>query len=244
MFDGVVTVPTNLDGLDPAMSASLLPARGTVGDQSIAIPARWWDNELSLRGLPGRPLAVAPIGGAATTRPALSRRQVWELAAGAADDDVTALRLLWHVLAWGAGRHLRMCAVRMGSVGADVGAAVQTLRRAAELAGKDPAAAYEVLYPRGRSAIRGLGPSFGTKFLYFSGGGSPAHPCLILDSYVTTALRRHGWLSLRAGRWSAWTYQRYCALLTRWASILSAAGQPDGAVVPDLIEYWLFHDGR
>jgi hypothetical protein len=112
----------------------------------------------------------------------------------------------------------------MGAVAAGPDAAGKLLRRAAELSRTDAAAAYEVLYPRRRSAIKGLGPSFGTKFLYFAGGGDPGHPSLILDSYVAAALHGHGWTSLRGGGWPAWTCQRYCDLLSRWAAPLSIAG--------------------
>jgi hypothetical protein len=94
-----------------------------------------------------------------------------------------------------------------------------------------------MLRPGGRNEIRSLGPSFFTKFLYFAGGGSPDHPCLILDRVVATALRDHcGWTSLHpTGPWPAETYRRYCGLLARWAQ--------DYHCAPDELERTLF-DGE
>lgn len=221
--------PTDLSTLAPPTVA--VPSRDVVRQQRIRVPLTWWNTELARRGLPGGPLT--------TTERTLTREEVWRFAA-AAEDDEAALRLLWHALAWGAGSRLRMCAVRLDAVAEDITAAGQVLSKAAQAARTDPAAAYDTLHPRGGSAIRGLGPSFGTKFLYFAGGGDHRHPCAILDSYVAGALHRHGWKSLRSGRWPAWTYQRYCDLLSRWADELSDRG--DDVVAPDQIEYWLFGD--
>lgn len=98
-----------------------------------------------------------------------------------------------------------------------------------------PASAFALLRPGNSNAIRYLGPSFFTKFLYFAGGGAPDHPCLILDRVVATRLRdRCGWTSLhREGPWPAETYERYCGLLARW-------GQETGRA-PDEIELKLFN---
>ncbi|MDQ2589143.1 8-oxoguanine DNA glycosylase OGG fold protein [Saccharothrix yanglingensis] len=189
----------------------------SVGDHAIAIREQWWREAVSARGLPGTP----PVG------PTLTRAQVW---APAGD----VFTLLWRVLAWGSGGHLRQNARRLDSIAADVPRAEGLLTEAADRARHDPAGAYAVLWPDNHSAIRSLGPSFSTKFLYFAGGGAPEHPCLILDRVVATALRDHcGWASLNpAGSWPAHTYQRYCDLLARWAREHHRA--------PDEIEHILF----
>jgi len=58
-----------------------------VAGQSIAIRTSWWQSALGDRGLPGEPPAAAE----------LTRADVWRCQ----DDEFT---LLWHALAWGAGR--------------------------------------------------------------------------------------------------------------------------------------------
>ncbi|MEV8443320.1 hypothetical protein AB0425_38590 [Actinosynnema sp. NPDC051121] len=201
----------------PPWAVPSRPRPVSVGDHAIAIPEQWWRDAVSARGLPGTP----PDG------PTLTRAQVW----APADDVFT---LLWRVLAWGSGSRLRQNARRLDSVAADVPRAEELLTGAADRSRHDPAGAYAVLWADDRSAIRFLGPSFFTKFLYFAGGGDPGHPSLILDRVVATALRDHcGWTSLNpAGSWPARTYQRYCDLLARWAREHHCA--------PDEIERTLF----
>ncbi len=127
--------------------------------------------------------------------------------------------------------HKRMDAVRL-----DPAAAADALRAAAVKSRTDPRAAFETLRPHGSPYITHLGPAFFTKYLYAAGAGRDDHPCLILDARVAAALHRGGWDSLSTrGSWPAHTYQRYCALLTRWAGEIG--------VRPDLIERWLFDTG-
>lgn len=209
---------TDLTTLElPPWAVPSRPRGVAVGEHTIRIREQWWRDAVTSRGLPG-----VPPGGVA-----LTRAQVW-----ACTDDV--FTLLWRTLAWGSGSQLRQNAKRLDSIAADVARAETLLTWAAEESRRDPAGAYAVLRPGRHNAIRSLGPSFFTKFLYFAGGGRPAHPCLILDRVVATALRdRCGWKSLhRTGPWPAQTYQRYCALLARWAGEMRCA--------PDEIERALF----
>ncbi|HEX7308016.1 hypothetical protein [Lentzea sp.] len=172
-----------------------------VEHHSVEIKAEWWREAVSSRRLPGTP----PAG------ELLTRAEVW------APADV--FTLLWRTLAWGSGRYLRLNSRRLDSVAADVPGCERLLTRAAELSRRDPAAAFALLRPGGQTAIRSFGPSFFTKFLYFAGGGAPEHPCAILDRVVASALHDQcGWTSLnRYGGWPPETYERYCALLGRWA---------------------------
>lgn len=185
----------------PVWAVPVRPRDEAVDRHLVRIRERWWQAAITTRDLPGEP----PSG------PTLTRAGVW-----AADDVFT---LLWRALAWGSGSHLRLNSRRLNAIAADVPLAQRVLTTAAELSRHDPAGAYLVLRPNGRNAFPSLGPSFFTKFLYFAGGGDPAHPCLILDRVVATALRdRCGWTSLhRTGPWPSATYQRYCDLLARWA---------------------------
>ncbi|GLY48665.1 hypothetical protein [Lentzea sp. NBRC 102530] len=206
----------------PAWAGPAPPRREAVDEHEITINGPWWREAVTARRLPGTP----PSG------PTLTRAEVW----AAASDDV--FTLLWRSLAWGSGRYLRLNARRLDSIAADVPRASSLLTRAAEVSRRDPLEAYTLLRPGPHNAIRSLGPSFFTKFLYFAGGGAPDHPCLILDRVVATALRdRCGWTSLhRTGPWPAETYGRYCDLLTRWAQA--------GSWAPDEIERALFAGGQ
>lgn len=212
----------------PCPDGMSLPDRGVVANQSIGIPAAWWSSLFAEFGLTDAHLVLreGPDG------PCLQRSDVW---LHAASIEAEPLQLLWHCLAWGAGNRLRQCRARVEAISRERGRYTELLGTAAVLAQTSPRAAYQTLYPRGRSAVPHLGPSFGTKFLYFAGSGLVGHPSPILDSVVAHALRMsYGWPSLRAWGWSADTYQEYSDLLERWATESNAgAGR-------DQVEYWLF----
>lgn len=209
-----------------------------LADQFVPVPARWWDAELDRAGVPGGPLQMSWQG----NTQGLTRTDLWRVGAGAADDGEVALRLLWHALAWGAGRYLRQCRKRVEAVAADVNRAQEILQSTARLASVDPEGAYETLHRNGRGRIRSLGPAFGTKYLYFAGGGAPSHPSLILDRRVATSLHKRGWRSLHpGGGWPTATYGRYCTLLLRWAHELSSTRQHQTR--GDELEHWLFTVG-
>jgi hypothetical protein len=209
---------TDLSALPlPMWALPTVPRRLAVEQHRIRIPADWWRETLDRLELPG----ARPAG------PALTRADVW-----APSDDV--FTLLWRTLAWGSGSHLRQNVRRLKSIKADLPAAEAVLAEAAEASRVDPARAFTLLRPGRHTRFRSFGPSFFTKFLYFAGGGVPDHPCLILDRVVATVLRDHcGWTSLhRTGPWPAATYERYCALLARWAGAVRCA--------PDELERALF----
>lgn len=212
--------------------------RSTVMAQWIDIPAAWWNGHLAARALPGGPVEADE----GTT--VLTRAAVFALAAQAREEPVPALRLLWHSLAWGAGHRLRLCDKRLDAVaamGPDTAGAL--LVAAARLAVTDARGAYQRLNPGGRPAIAYLGPAFSTKFLYFAGGGTPDHPCSILDSRVTFALHHNGWDSLppHSTKWPPATYERYLQFARRWATL--AKDELSRTVAYDEIEYWLFGRG-
>lgn len=79
--------------------------------------------------------------------------------------------------------------------------------------------------------LPGLGPAFGTKFLYFC---SPPgdRTALILDSLVAAWLRTDTGLRLHEAHWSAPTYQRYLEVMSRWAA--------ETAVTADELEACIF----
>jgi hypothetical protein len=68
----------------------------------------------------------------------------------------------------------------------------------------------------------GLGPAFGTKFLYFC---SPPgdQPALILDRLMSRWLRDNAGLAFNEIRWSVSTYRRYLTTMYGWADELAVA---------------------
>jgi hypothetical protein len=218
--------------------------RDRVVNQTVDIMPGWWNDHLNRRGLAGGPVLARSVEQSGLDG-GLSRSDVYSHAGDASADPVGALRLLWYSLAWGAGHRVRLCDQRLKSIqsmGGEV--AGELLRRAAERSRTDAYGAYEMLAPGGKPAIANLGAAFLTKFLYFAGGGTADHPCLILDSRVAYALHHNGWTSLpEAGRrWPAATYQRYLDLVRLWAA--KGAAELDREVANDEIEFWLFLQGN
>ena len=199
------------------------------------INVTWWNEQLERRGLRGGP--VHAHDGATSGRDAtISRSDVFALADGARVDPDEALRLLWHALAWGSGPALRHSRRRLDAA-ARVPSLGRSLMRIADLPRADVEGAYDAVSPS--RLLPHLGPSFGTKYLYFAGGGIPQHPWLILDRRVALSLRDEcGWASLGTSGWPGWTYRRYCELLARWAHEESARLQRQ--VGADEVERALF----
>lgn len=76
-----------------------------------------------------------------------------------------------------------------------------------------PRDGYKVL--RGPHRITGLGPSFGSKFLYFTSPDD--RRALILDQLTADWLGREASLSLNPTRWSIRTYDAYTSTMNRWS---------------------------
>jgi hypothetical protein len=168
----------------------------------------------------------------------ICRGDIFALADGAASDPDAALTLLWNALAWGSGSGRRNNKARIVAVAADRDAATGLLQEAARRSRDNPLDAYDLLYPRNKTAISDLGPAFFTKYLYFAGAGSPQHPSSILDENVAHALNQTcGWKTLPLKNWYATTYERYATLLARWVKKHSLARR-------DVIERWLFEEGK
>ncbi|MFE5702194.1 hypothetical protein [Rhodococcus koreensis] len=101
--------------------------------------------------------------------------------------------------------------------------------------GEGPESAYKALSYRSRLWIRGLGPSYFTKFLYFGGYGAKRHmpQPLIMDDNVITALKI---VTDEPWQASAEDYSRYLDYAADWASELGTSG--------DVIERRLFQIGE
>lgn len=85
--------------------------------------------------------------------------------------------------------------------------------------GEGPVAAYDFLHGAG-NMIKDLGPSFGTKVLYFTGYGRTSHSRkpLILDQYVAAAVNRLCGTSWPKSQWPAAQYADYLDLVHGWAT--------------------------
>jgi hypothetical protein len=99
-------------------------------------------------------------------------------------------------------------------------------------------AAYAYLHGDNGNIIKHLGPSFGTKFLYFCGYDSAEGEFkpLILDGYVVLALNRLSDLNLPTAGVTVSQYRQYLELADMWARIWCTS--------PDVVERALFSIGK
>ena len=125
-----------------------------IHDHAIAVGRPWWTQTLAAHGLDDT-----------LTGETIRRADIFALADAAIDDPAAALTLLWNSLAWGSGDKRRNNKARIAAIAADPDAAAALLQQAAALSRTDPQAAYDLLYPRNRTAISDLGPAFFTKYL-------------------------------------------------------------------------------
>lgn len=206
----------------------------------------WWRNEIQASGA-SADLGIVWDDNEEPRR--LTRRSIGQLADRTFEtdqpDDDAVLRLLWNVLIWGSGLSRRQNRRRIEAfapAAAERASRIDLLRDAAVLARQGRVEeAYRSLIRRGGGVIPGLGPSFFTKFLYFSGGLRVDHRLAILDARVARSLHCLGWHALPPGyfNWYTSTYVGYCCLLESWAAeIGTLAGSR--VVALDEIEYVLF----
>ncbi len=210
----------------------------TVADQSAAelqgsLPfssARWRD-------------ALGSWWPADATRDEISRADLFQTA----DDwragfrpvtDLFALTMAWGYgnVGYGCYRTRRMLAT--DDVAGRLERALAPLRKPALATPDQLAAAYRSLGWGGSSRIRGLGPAFFTKLLYFAGyrHGEVGLQPLILDRRVARALAATGGPALASWGWTAEQWLTYLM----WAHEQAAAR----GVPADVVEYQLFDLGR
>jgi hypothetical protein len=175
--------------------------------------------------------------------PWLDREQVFCIGRGATNP-VGAARTYVAASVWGSGTSPREVTrrVRAFAGGAEARQAVgERLTAAVEvLLREGPVIAYDTLHGAGRFKVTEIGPSFGTKLLYFAGFdrmSGPQEP-LILDRYVAQALN---WLCgfdwpTQQGGWSVKQYATYLSLAHAWAD--------EWGTRPDVVERSLFAVGQ
>lgn len=175
-------------------------------DDSVDVDSGWWCSELATHGFPNT-----------VTADTVSRADLFELGAAAAESAEGAIALLWNSIAFCQGRRTGEGRRRITAVGADRERIGSLLQQAAKASRDDPARAFALLKPeRGGTTVERLGPSGFTWFLYFAGAGNPTHPCPVLDAEVARTLRRSGWDGLHKTTWSAAEYASYSRLVDRW----------------------------
>jgi hypothetical protein len=110
--------------------------------------------------------------------------------------------------------------------------AIRTLREVGAVA------AYQRLQKGGDTHLRGLGPAFFTKVLYFAGWDVAVGPRpLVLDRFVVRALNEQAELSWRTNwTWTADQYGRYLDTVAGWAS--------SWGTTADVVERELFDHGK
>jgi hypothetical protein len=210
------------------------------------VGADWWNERLHAEGLDQR-VQLCDHG----QTKLLTRHDLFEIARPVARPnatDIDVLTLLWHVLAWGTGQSQRgnNTRIRAFVCAPDRQRNVGLLKNAIAYARDgDAASAYQTLIRRGGGQIRGLGPAFFTKLLYFASEGIEDDRCLILDARVAGSLSRAGWSSLPwstrsefSYNWYTVTYASYCKLLGQWAA--EETDRQGAEVWPDEIERALF----
>jgi hypothetical protein len=156
-----------------------------------------------------------------------------------ATDPLGAGRALLASVVWGTGTAARERTRRLRVFHPPAGEICDQLAGAIEVLRSDGAeAAYTHLHGHGRNIIKHLGPSFGTKLLYFCGyDSSPGiFKPLILDKYVAGAINRLCGLSWPDTRFSPSQYHHYLELAHFWASSWNTS--------PDVIERVLFSVGK
>ncbi len=200
-----------------------VPAETVWAQTSVFYPHWWrkrWPQHLALPEFLKRPEAQLSV----------SRKRLFELADGI-ETEADALSFYVAVCAWGAGPYAQQVARSMKPL-------VQPDAPAKLLAGFKVAAtstateSYAAFHGAGPAKIKGLGPAFFSKLMYFAAGQpSPLatrHP-LILDKRVAQAL---GWK--KTADWSTSEYSAYLDLI----EALHQQWRPD--LPTDVIEYTLF----
>ena len=218
-----------------------------IHDHRIPVNLTWWNTAIEqvnggpVQGMVGDEMSEEGTG-------TISRGDLFKLAPRSGSEADAALALLWHSVAWGASTNALRNVPRLIDSVRRKDDAASHLMRAATLAATSPHEAYKSLRPGRQNLFTSLGPAFFTKYFYFASADDSHQPCLILDRNVAVSLFHHGWTSLQAdnpkknSNWPVSTYDRYLELVTRWLDELEAdTGQRPRA---DLIERWLFDDGK
>ena len=155
----------------------------------------------------------------------LDRAAVRTACDGAADDAHAAEGAFIAVCTWGFGNRGYGRHRAQGVLDDPRGAGGRLLAIARTLAESGPLPAYRRFGPRADSELRGLGTSFGTKYLYFCQPPGHAVTALILDDLVSKWFGRETGYAFNSQPWAATTYGEYLDRMHEWAAELEC--RPD-----------------
>lgn len=161
----------------------------------------------------------------------LDRAALRSLCRGAATDERSAKRAIFAVMAWGHGSNGNG-PYRAGPVLSARGTPERLRLVAGTLSTDGTLAAYRRLADGGDCRLKGLGPAFGTKYLYFCQPEGQSPTALIHDRLVSEWLLGHAGLALSSEQWSVRTYGAYLDQMEAWADDLGCS--------PDDVELCIF----
>lgn len=165
----------------------------------------------------------------------LDRAAVCAASAEASHSPERAVDAFLAVMAWGYGDGVGYGRYRTSRIIASRPDSATRLHAVATaVVNTDALGGYRALATPGLSRLQGLGPSFGTKLLYFWQPGHVRPRALILDAFVAQWLDRIAGWKLDPVPWSVETYGRYLDQMHAWSDAL--------AVDPDELEMCIFRD--
>jgi hypothetical protein len=213
---------TPVSGLPEAVADLMRSRRASMSAQlPMAWPRRRW-----LEAFPQQAdrLASLPQG--------LDRARLQDVGASAATDPRSAEFAFIAVMAWGFG-NVGYGPFRTQRILTETPNAAELLLSVAKTVSSQGAiAGYRRLATDCR--LRYLGPSFGTKFLYFTQPRDGRPRALILDAFVSRWLGRKTDHNFAVAAWSESTYDEYLDLVHGWAAALGCE--------PDVLEYLMFQE--
>lgn len=223
------------------MSTIPLPFRGSAPDRDEWVLAQRvnFDPERWRRLLPNESLWPSELNACPRGKrwPYVDRRTVLHLGRSARASNGAAHTYVAAAV-WGAGTGAQSVQRRARVLAGGTEATCKTLASAVrQMLDTGPVAAYAALHGNG-NAVKHLGPSFGTKLLYFAGfdrAPDDRQP-LILDQYVAVALNRLCGLDWPADQWSTEQYSDYLDIAHEWANQWQTR--------PDVVERALFAVGK
>lgn len=151
----------------------------------------------------------------------LDRATVRTACLDASRSPTAALDAFLVVMAWGYGK-VGYGLWRTSRILQENSHAPDRLARVAQhLAHRGALDAYGLL--AGECQLHGLGPAFGTKYLYFCPQSAAGPRALIFDRLVAGWLAEHVDVRLNPAAWSPNTYRHYLELVSSWADALGVA---------------------
>ena len=163
----------------------------------------------------------------------LDRASVRAACVDARSSPAGAVTAFLAAMAWGYGDGVGYGRYRTARILASRSDAAERLQYVARTIRTEGAAGgYRALASEGLSRLTGLGPSFGTKLLYFWQPEDQRPRALILDTFVANWLERETSWTINPVPWSVVTYRGYLGQMHAWAT--------EVGIEPDELEMCIF----